>query len=298
MKIYLTRSQSKVFASMDGGYVGDPTGGTAYGERNDPVTAMVGGSILSGVMGSNAAQSAANTQAAAGRDASAAQLQATRESNAMQQGMYDKNVARQQPWVQQGQTSLGQLGGLMAPGGQLTQTFKPSDLTTDPSYQWRLNQGSQALNSSAAARGMLGSGQNMKDMTNYAQGAASQEYQASFDRYNTNQNNLYNRLSALSGLGQNAAAGVGNQGAQVAGSMAQNTMSGVNSSNNYLTGAAAANAAGQMGQANALASGIGGAGNAWMANQYMNKYTGAGTPTASSYAPMAVPEMQPAKYSL
>jgi hypothetical protein len=198
----------------------------------------------------------------------------------MQQKMYDQNVQRQQPWVQQGTTSLSQLGGLMAPGGQLTQTFKPSDLTTDPSYQWRLNQGTQNLNASAAARGMLGSGQNLKDITDYGQGAASQEYGAAFDRYNTNQSNLFNRLSALSSIGQNAASGLGNNGAQVANSMSNNTMAGTAASANYLTGGANASAAGQIGQANALGNAFNsGVGN-WMGNQYLNNMGGGSvTPT-------------------
>jgi hypothetical protein len=269
--------------------IGDPTGGAAYGEFNDPVTAIVGGGIVSGLMGASASRDAASTQAGAARDASAASLQATQETNAMQQKMYDQNVQRQQPWVQQGTTSLSQLGGLMAPGGQLTQTFKPSDLTTDPSYQWRLNQGTQNLNASAAARGMLGSGQNLKDITDYGQGAASQEYGAAFDRYNTNQNNLYNRLSALSSLGQNAAAGVGNNGTQVANSMSQNTMSGVNSSNNYLTSGAAASAAGQVGASNAIGNAFqNGVGN-WMGSQLFNGSSPGGASVMSGVTPTAAP---------
>ena len=254
MKIYMTRAQTKAMASMDGCYVGDPTGGPAYGEYNDPVSAVaasVGGSLLTGMMGADASRSAASTQAGAARDASAAQLQATRETNAQQLDMYNQNVARQQPYVQAGLGSLNALQQGLAPGGQFTQTFKPSDMQLDPSYQFRLNQGSQNLNASAAARGLLGSGQNLKDITDYGQQSASQEYQNAFNRYQTNQGNLYNRLSGMATMSQNAAAGVGNQGMQVASNMAQNTMAGVGASNNYLTSGAAAQAAGAVGQANA-----------------------------------------------
>lgn len=275
MKIYMSRSQTKAMSAWEP--IGDPTGGPAYGERNDPVTAIVGGGIVTGLMGASASRSAASAQADAANNASAQSLQATRETNAMQRAMYDENVQRQQPWIQQGQTSLSQLGGLMAPGGQLTKTFSPSDLTTDPSYQWRLKQGTQNLNASAAARGMLGSGQNLKDITDYGQGAASQEYGAAFDRYNITQNNLFNRLSALSSLGQNAASGVGNNGAQVANSMSNNTMSGVGASNNYLTSGANASAAGQIGQANALGNAFqSGIGN-WMGSQALNGMYGGGS---------------------
>lgn len=71
-KIYLSRAQSRAWASEYP--IGDPTGGAAYGERRDPVTAAVaGGSALLGYMGSQ-------NQASATRDAAstsaAAQLQA------------------------------------------------------------------------------------------------------------------------------------------------------------------------------------------------------------------------------
>lgn len=182
--------------------------------------------------------------------------------------------------------------------GKFTETFKPSDLYTDPSYKWRLEQGTQALNSSAAARGMLGSGQNLKDVTNYAQGAASQEYQNAFDRFNVNQTNLYNRISALAGMGQNTAVGMGAQGTAAAAQMGQNTMSGASAAGNYLTSGASASAAGQIGSANAISGAInGGVGN-WMGLQYMNKYTGAPTAGATSFAPMEVPSMAPVSYSL
>jgi hypothetical protein len=67
-KIYLSRAQSRAWASEYP--VGDPTGGAAYGERRDPVTAAVaGGSALLGYMGSQsqagATRDAANTSAAA-----------------------------------------------------------------------------------------------------------------------------------------------------------------------------------------------------------------------------------------
>jgi hypothetical protein len=300
MKIYMTRAQTKALLTMDGCYVGDPTGGAAYGERNDPVTAMVGGSLVSGLMGANAAQGAANTQAAAGRDASAAQLQATRETNAMQQAMFDKTQANQQPYLQAGGQGLKSLQEGLQAGGAFTQTFKPSDLTTDPSYQWRLNQGTQALNASAAARGLMGSGQNLKDITDYAQGSASQEYQNAFNRFNTNQSNLYNRISSLAGMGQNTAVGMAQQGNQAAQSMGQNTMAGVANSNNYLTGAAAANAAGQVGMANAFGGALSSAGQNWMGGQMLNSQQNylsnmAGNNSGNiagggSFAPMVVPQ--------
>lgn len=60
----------------------------------------------------------------------------------------------------------------------LTRGFTPDD----PSYQWRMDQGMENLSRASAARGMLGSGNVLAELTNYAQGAASQEYSAQFNR--------------------------------------------------------------------------------------------------------------------
>jgi hypothetical protein len=60
----------------------------------------------------------------------------------------------------------------------LTRGFTPDD----PSYQWRMDQGMENLSRASAARGMLGSGNVLAELTDYAQGAASQEYGAQFNR--------------------------------------------------------------------------------------------------------------------
>ncbi len=54
--------------------------------------------------------------------------------------------------------------------------------TNDPSYNWRFQQGEQALERSQGARGLLNSGTAATELVNYGQGAASQEYGAQFSR--------------------------------------------------------------------------------------------------------------------
>jgi hypothetical protein len=68
-------------------------------------------------------------------------------------------------------------------GGQLR------DLASDPNriedsnaYKFRFNQGQQALERSAAAKGMLNSGNTLAALAEYGQGMASQEYGNEFDR--------------------------------------------------------------------------------------------------------------------
>jgi hypothetical protein len=57
-----------------------------------------------------------------------------------------------------------------------------SHMTEDPSYQFRLNQGEEALNASAAAKGMLRTGGTLKDILDYGQNSASQEAGNIFNR--------------------------------------------------------------------------------------------------------------------
>jgi len=60
--------------------------------------------------------------------------------------------------------------------------FVMGDITQDPSYQFRLQQGQQALENSASAKGLLRTGGTMKDLIDYGQNAASQEYGNAYNR--------------------------------------------------------------------------------------------------------------------
>lgn len=53
----------------------------------------------------------------------------------------------------------------------------------DPGYDFRLGEGLKLLQGSAAARGALMSGATLRDITNYGQNAASQEYANAYGRY-------------------------------------------------------------------------------------------------------------------
>lgn len=235
------------------------------------LVAVAGATLVSGVVASQSAKSAAAKQAAAARDAANLQANTTQSQLAQQQAMYNQNVARMNPYVQAGQGALAQLQAGVAPGGRFMQTFSPANFQQDPSYQWRLQQGEKALQASAAAKGLLGTGQGLRDITDYGQNAASQEYQAAYNRFQDTNNTLFNRLMGLAGNSQNAAAGLGAQGTQVSSNLANTAMSGVAAQNNYLTSAAAAQAAGQIGQANALSNTVGSLGNYYMQYQMMKQ---------------------------
>ena len=74
-------------------------------------------------------------------------------------------------------------------------SFKEFDFSNmDPSYQWRLQQGMKALNTRNAALGIARSGAAAKGMNNYAQNAASQEYQAAYTRHRNDRNDAFDRF--------------------------------------------------------------------------------------------------------
>lgn len=247
--------------------------------------AVVGAAVIGGV----ASNQAANTQAAAAKDAAgmqAWQAQQARNDSAPWRNAgggavgylaYLEGVPGYENFGQSGNTGpqqwvpdplLGSLGagkwqanpsnGMGAPGaefGSLGRGFTMADFQADPGYQFRMDQAMKALQGSAAARGSLMSGGALRDLDSYSQGLASQEYQNAFNRFETTQNDRYNRLASLAGLGQTANA-----------SNSQLGMMAANNQGNYLTQGANASAAGYMGMANAATQGMGN----WMQYQMYN----------------------------
>ncbi|MFX9417848.1 DNA transfer protein p32 [Acinetobacter baumannii] len=169
-----------------------------------------------------------NKQAKAAQQAANQQYESTKYASDQQREMFDELRKDQQPYMQAGSDALKQLMGGMGADGRFMQTYIGQDIYNDPSYKFRLNQGLDAVQSGAAAQGGLLSGATQKALNNYAQDFASQEYQNAYSRFNADQTNQYNRLSNLVGLGQSAAAGVGNAGMQTSQAIANNTMAGAN----------------------------------------------------------------------
>lgn len=243
----------------------------------------VGANALSGLVGSNAAGKAAQAQADAANAASANSLTASREANALQKQMFDKQVSLQEPFRQAGLTGqnrlmdvLGLSGNTGAQGyGSANEKFGDKPFTQDPSYQWRLQQGQQALERSAAARGGLLSGRAAKDTMNYAQGAASQEYGNAFNRFQTERANTLNPLQSLSGMAQTASGAMSNAAGNYGSNVGNNITSTANQVGQNMQGAGSARASGYMGQANVLSGALSGGLN-YMQNQnmldtYMNR---------------------------
>lgn len=155
--------------------------------------------------------------------------------------VYDQ-LNRGQGGATGGQPAGGDGSGSGLQTGFLTQLFGPDQFkaNVDPGYQFRLQQGTQGILNGAAARTGALSGAAQKGLIDYNQAAGSQEYGASYDRFQNQQGNIFQRLLSLTGLGQNAAAGVGQQGVATGAQIGAN-----------IIGAGNAAAAGQVGAANA-----------------------------------------------
>lgn len=176
-------------------------------------------------------------------------------------------------------------------GGRFTERFTGQDIYRDPSYEFRLQEGLRALKAAGAATGLLQTGQGLKDITNYGQQAASQEYGAAYGRFMEQQREAYNRLASLAGVGQTAAGGLSSAGQAAGSQIGSNIMSGVGAAGNLLTGGAAAQAGGMVGGVNALTGAAQGGIQNWMGLQYLRNPQGFGyrAPSAGTSSAPIIP---------
>lgn len=155
--------------------------------------AKIAGDIISGSKRSKASKAAQAAQVAAQQ----ANITAANAGNAQIQ----QNL---QPYNEAGQIGLSRLtGGL----DQTLTPFRPSDLTNDPGYQWRVEQGQRALDRTANARGGTFSGRQLQDTADYGQHQAMDEYDRARTRYNEDRDSNYNKLIGLTGIGAAATTG-------------------------------------------------------------------------------------------
>lgn len=144
-----------------------------------------------------------------------------REAAANYQQGLSTAAGKLDPYVDVGNEALGVYSGLVLgkkfdPNtGEFTNLNEQQRLDLfqkSPGYQFRMDQGRNALETSQAARGGLLGGRALKELDQYSQGMASQEY-----------GNYLGSVQNLTGMGQNAAT---NQGAILAGG--QNALAGLN----------------------------------------------------------------------
>jgi type II secretory pathway pseudopilin PulG len=219
--------------------------------------AIIGGgaTLAAGYMGSQAAKSAAKTQADAARYA--AQLQ---------QEQFNLTNEQQKPYREAGYSALSDIGAMKP---YLTQQYTTEDFAQgiDPGYQFRLQQGQEATNRMANMGGGMISGNALKGAQDYTQGLASTEFGNAFNRFQTGRANIYNTLAGIAGIGQTSLGQTTTAGTQAASNIGTN-----------IANAGAAQAGGIVGSANALGGGLTGAGQNYMLSQILASRNPAVTP--------------------
>ena len=226
--------------------------------------ATIGSGIFSGYM----AKEAADAQADAAKNATRVSAQSSANAIASQERMFDKNASMSLPWRSIGERSLNELYYQMT-GQKATEDFTPAnagppgqiqpfDFQADPGYQFRMDQGIQAVNRGASAAGQLDSGARNKDLIRFGQGLGSDEYGRAYNRWESQRNfdyndrqNYLNRLAAMSGTGQTAAAQTGQAASAAGAGMANTYMNFGNADNNNAIAGGNAQASGYINMANA-----------------------------------------------
>lgn len=172
-------------------------------------TAIVGSSLLG-----------AGASLIGGKKSSKAQQQAADQAMEMerlgieeQRRQYDLSRADMAPWREAGAGALAR----MVTGvndGSLLDAPNPATYRNDPGYQFGLEEGVRTADRSAAAAGTLNSGGTLKALTRYGQGYADQ---FGYQRVKADQNDRWNRLAGLAGVGQTATTATASLGANAAG---------------------------------------------------------------------------------
>ncbi len=240
------------------------------------------GSLGGGLIGSKSSKNAAKKVSEAGNSVGA-DIKNIGDTN------FGQTQTLLNPYLAAGQTGVNGLSQAFQPGGQLAQqfSFDPASIKNNPNYQFVLQQGTDAVQKSAAAQGGLFSGGTMKALDQYSQGLATNTindaYSQALNTFQTNHQNLFQGLTALSGIGQNA---VGQE------QNAQNALLGAHEAGGQaiLTGAGAS-AAGTLGAGNAWTNALNGiTGNIQSAvNPVYNPYTN--VPQGNSFP---IPSTSPA----
>lgn len=155
-----------------------------------------------GVLGAGASMWGASKAADAQKNAANQAAAAQREAMEYQKQNYEKASGNLSPFIQSGQGANSLLAeayglsGKTALGQSSLEAFRNS-----PDYLFALKGGSEALDNSAAAKGGVLGGNQIRAQTEYGQGLATQNLQ-----------NYFAKLSGMSGQGISAAGTLGTIG--------------------------------------------------------------------------------------
>ena len=218
--------------------------------------------IIGAGLNYKASKKAAKAQEEAAGQASEVAKESTDKQLELMREIWEQQQKDQAPYLQQGQKAIGKLSDLTLGGDNFQSYLKGRGLgggqfnVNNPQYQFLQKQGMQALDRSAAARGMGYSGAQMKALNEYGQGLASQQYDKEYNRAAQEYGNYYNRLASLSQGGQQAAQSLGGIGSNYSANAA-NTLGSLSSQlQNNIGQGANARASGYIGKANAITGGL------------------------------------------
>lgn len=236
-----------------------------------PIGWVAAATVVSGALSAGASESAASDQE-----------QAAENATALQSNIYNTTVARNAPFVTQGTNAVNSLSDLLGTSGNtgaagygsLNAPFTPADYLAnqDPGYQFQLQTGENAVTNAAAPAGSALGGAALKGLNTFAQGTAATGYQNAFNRYQTQNSNVFSRLSALAGIGQASANNTATAGNSFGTSAGSN-----------MIGAGNAAAAGTIGSTNAITGSLSNAASQY----YLSSLLGNGGTSGVSYGGVA-----------
>ena len=154
--------------------------------------AIIGGSVLSGVMGSRSASKAAD-----------ARVSGEKKSIAEQRRQFNITQGNLQPFQQAGQAAIGAQQDLIGLNGQEAQQAAFDAMQDSPGQQFLRDRAQKNLLRNSSAIGGLGGGNVRSALVEQGVGFAQQDL-----------NNQFGRLGQLAGQGQNAATSIGQFGQQ------------------------------------------------------------------------------------
>lgn len=170
---------------------------------------------------------------ASGAAAAGAATNAANQNNALEASIYNQNSANEKPYIQAGDTAQTELNGFLGLDGSNTaaSTTALNNYLNSTGYQFDLDQGLDAVQSSKAAQGLLGSGSTLEAL----------------DKFGTNEANTFGQqfegdLQNVVNTGANSANALANQGQSFANAVSSNNNSAATATGNaFLTGGSSVN---------------------------------------------------------
>ena len=239
--------------------------------------------IGSAVIGAGASIYGASQEADAQSEASETSFLMALEAITFQDEAMGEISALQDPWITAGTNALEALQN--APDFEFTpETF---EFMADPSYEWRVNEGIEALDASGASDGRVLSGAQDKALMTYGQDMASQEYQNAWNRFMQEEQFRYNTEVGEFGINQGSDQFLAGAGQNATNVLSQAYANDATAKANLLMGGTAGYNTGAINSAEATsdgASGVATAINTGVSN-YLIQDSAPTTPTATPTTP-------------